>query len=696
MCPPKGSNTALNNDLEKVGNGSLAVDLRDDLVEAGVEIFLVGPHNQYVKTMKATVNQNNLMAVYLGFQTLPTNQQLSIWKVYSSAFEGIIKSPWFGESIKPTYYRTSHSGTYHVEFPRNLKDLVGDNGSLVIELKVDTHDNEESLEYVSISKSKQKDFFVFGSSLGSSKKKNFYSESSKNWMDAEFFCAKNGGHLASITTKVEKDKLDSVVGGFSNDYAIGAKKYNSGWEWFDGSPWNHNSSVFDFNTEDFKGNCLLYNAKDRSMYTGKCTKTSLFICNLGKTTLRGSNNVTLVYNKTNIPDTFSDIIVKHYQPKAETFDFSNKKQTGFSLKWKLVKGSIDYEIEVDDAKGCIKTPEAVGNNGNFTIILDIPSNQPTNVIQDEIFIELRSGKQKLDRVKQKMSYNFFKKEYFLYEDSKEAERSWQEADSMCEKQGGRLASVHSLEELHAVGKVIGGYWKGVWLGGRRIRAGHWVWSDNSAWDYDNWDTEDPEITYGSQGDTNNCTVIWDDLTWWDQPCISGSYHLNRVACQKSSWVYDQHVQVPANTTKLRFTKDNFTSAKFYTWWEYEVVDHKLVEEDKNISFVSFEFDWDVNNEAENDTKCELGDWVAARGEFKYKNIYYIRLANLANEAAAKNIATDWLLSKALEYKVDMIKDGSLQYEDWCKHGEIQEEYKVEVFEGYMHAVGLLGSSEIIR
>ena len=44
----------------------------------------------------------------------------------------------------------------------------------------------------------------------------------------------------------------------------------------------------------------------------------------------------------------------------------------------------------------------------------------------------------------------------------------------------------------------------------------------------------------------------------------------------------------------------------------------------------------------------------------------------------------------------MIKNESLQFKDWCEHGEIMEEYKVEVFEGFIHAVGLLGSSEIIR
>ena len=691
VCPPKGSNTALNHDLEKVGNTSLTDDLKDELVDAAVEIFLIGPHKEYVKAITAKMNSENFMDVYLGFQTLPINVKLNIWKVYSSAFEGRIQSPWFGENMKPTYYKTQHSGKYIVQFPRNLKDLVGKNGSLVIRLEVNTDENQgSSEEYVTISKGSRK-LDVFGYSLGKIKGKNFHTKSPENWADSEYFCARNGGHLVSIKSKAEKDELDVLIGGFGSIYAIGAKKYDSGWKWFDGSPWNHNNSVFDINTEFTPGNCLAYDARDKNMYTKECKDKNSIICDLGHTKFSGFTNATYAYKGKDIQDMFSDIIVKHHQPKTDNFDHQKKKNTGFILDWTILNGSLNYEIQKNYEKGCIKTPVVVGIKGNYTIMLNIPLKK----IVDKVLVEVRTDIQRFYGVEGKMYYNFFRKKYFRFVDTYGNDHHcWQEADSKCLRQGGHLASVHSPEDLKGVGEAVGDYETGVWLGGRLTRAGHWSWSDGSPWDYENWDTEDPEIRYGSKGHTNNCTVVWDDLTWWDEPCSLS--HKNIIACQKNSWVNAQHVHIPSNTTKLKFTKENFTSATFHIWWEYEVTNLTLLVMNRNRSFPSFQLNWNVGDEPINDTKCDLGNWTPVRGENKYKNNYFLRLANLAREAATHNIMTEWLLTRALEYKVDIIRNESLEYKDWCKYGEVQEEYKADVFEGYMHAVGMISSSDIIR
>ena len=689
ICPPKGSNTALNHDLEKVENASLTGDLKEELVAAALKIFLVGPHKEYVKTMTAMVNPRNLIDVYLGFQSFPLYQTLTGWKVNSSAFEGKIQSPWFGENIKPTYYKTRHYDTYRLQFPKNLKDLVGKNGSLVLKLKVDTHENEGSLECVTISKGKRQ-LGVYGHHFGNTGRRNFYNQTSKNWSEAELFCASNGGHLVSIKTKAEKYELDSVVGGFDSYYAIGARKYDSGWEWFDGSPWNHNNTVFDIKTDGFEGNCLFYSGKDRQMYTRECHYRRNFICDLGESKFSGLNNITYVYKERSIPNVFPDILVKLYQSKTVNIDHKKRRQTGFSLEWKIVNGNSKLEIEKNSLKGCIKTPLVITNKGHYTTKLNIPS----SAIQEKVYIEIKTGIHKLAGRTENMTHNFLRKEYFLCE-GKWPKTSWQKADSMCERQGGQLASVHSMDELNAVGLAVGGYWEGVWLGGRLTRAGHWVWSDGSPWDFENWDTEDPEIKYGSQGKANNCTVIWDDSTWWDQPCLP-SEHSRRIVCQKNSWANAQHVQITSNATKLTFTKENFTSATFHTWWEYDVTNQTLLTGKTNSTVASFEIEWNVDSDAKNDTNCELVNWSPVRGESKYTNVYVIRLANLVHEAALQNVTNDWLVTKALEYKVDVIRNGSLHYKEWCEHGEIQEEYKAEVIEDYLHAVGMLASSEIIR
>ena len=96
-----------------------------------------------------------------------------------------------------------------------------------------------------------------------------------------------------------------------------------------------------------------------------------------------------------------------------------------------------------------------------------------------------------------------------------------------------------MEELNAVAKATerkdDNNDDGIWLGGRLTSAGHWVWSDGSIWDFDNWDKEDPNVRYGTQGANNNCTAMWKDKTWWDWPC--GTLNMNRFPCQKLLWTH---------------------------------------------------------------------------------------------------------------------------------------------------------------
>ena len=65
------------------------------------------------------------------------------------------------------------------------------------------------------------------------------------------------------------------------------------------------------------------------------------------------------------------------------------------------------------------------------------------------------------------------------------EKTWSEAESECQKEGGHLASVTSEEVNQAVKNVADG--NRVWLGGRgRKEDGELTWSDKTTWGYTNW------------------------------------------------------------------------------------------------------------------------------------------------------------------------------------------------------------------
>ena len=85
---------------------------------------------------------------------------------------------------------------------------------------------------------------------------------------------------------------------------------------------------------------------------------------------------------------------------------------------------------------------------------------------------------------------------------------WSEAEAECQKEGGHLPSVTSEEkdkELKQVGSTIPGYGASFWLGGKQ-ESGVLTWSDNSTWEFTNWD--------GSISDchnSNGSSYVMDEL-----------------------------------------------------------------------------------------------------------------------------------------------------------------------------------------
>ena len=66
-------------------------------------------------------------------------------------------------------------------------------------------------------------------------------DSGMTWTEAEAYCRKLGGHLATITSREEQDVIASLVlTGSRNSYWLGGQKDSSGaWSWVDGSEWSY-------------------------------------------------------------------------------------------------------------------------------------------------------------------------------------------------------------------------------------------------------------------------------------------------------------------------------------------------------------------------------------------------------------------------------------------------------------------------
>ena len=91
-------------------------------------------------------------------------------------------------------------------------------------------------------------------------------------------------------------------------------------------------------------------------------------------------------------------------------------------------------------------------------------------------------------------------------------KTWSEAESECQKEGGHLASVTSEEVNQVVAEVAGG--NGVWLGGRgRKKGGELTWSDKSTWGYTNFEDtpSDGDCVRSYNGEWNVRSCTWEFL-----------------------------------------------------------------------------------------------------------------------------------------------------------------------------------------
>ena len=119
VCPPKGTNTALNYDLINQ-NKTLTEEQKQKLKEAVQVAFFNDDNSKFAEKCLDVTNQENIGKLFNGFQTVPTILGKYGFEVKMTGSEGQISSPGHGnKSEKQTQY--IH---YILDFPDNLMDLM--------------------------------------------------------------------------------------------------------------------------------------------------------------------------------------------------------------------------------------------------------------------------------------------------------------------------------------------------------------------------------------------------------------------------------------------------------------------------------------------------------------------------------------------------------------------------------------------
>ena len=453
ICPPKDSNTALYHDLVKAGNGSLSDSKRKTLKEAANEIFMGKAHKEYVKKMSATLHMGNMDQVLQGFHSLPTpcndanGLKIKMWNL-----NGTITTPWFQKEYVEEFYQWDRDFLMVLELPDDIKDQVG-RGSLIINLEVDTREEQDWVEEVSLMPN-----FTFHTTR-------------KTWSEAEADCQRDGGNLASVTSEEVNQAVMNVAG--DNQVWLGGRRELREWTWSDLSTWGYSS----WDSFSIGGDCARF--ESGKWYDPPCSKEYQFICQK-KNNLKGQRKINLVYTIDKLEFSSFNVRYKYEAASQLLLDgWKNKRMTGFRLSWRIENKNPPLTAKISVVGRSVETPnfgdtfEEISEpslDSLYKVTLAPPKD--LQMINDSLVIELNVNKKQSDEVHAFTSYMLYKEK-----------KSWTDADIHCKNKGGQLASIHSKREQMMAEKAAEGEF--VWLGGRKI-DGKWHWANNATWNFENW------------------------------------------------------------------------------------------------------------------------------------------------------------------------------------------------------------------
>ena len=230
-----------------------------------------------------------------------------------------------------------------------------------------------------------------------------------------------------------------------------------------------------------------------------------------------------------------------------------------------------FKIKMWNLNGTITTPwfqkdyvvEYYQEDKEFLMVLELPDNIKDQVGSGSLLIDLEVDIRDVEGwVEEISTFTFYT-----------TGKTWAEAESDCQKEGGHLASVTS-EEVNLLIKNVTGD-KSVWLGGRK-ELGEWTWSDKSIWGFTKW--AGPMFT--------DCLSLSRYGSWYADEC-SEKYEF---ICQKDNNFKREE------TIRLNFSKNTLNFSNFLLWYNYKAASQQLLDSWKDKRMTGFRLSWNIENE----------------------------------------------------------------------------------------------------
>ena len=610
VCPPKGSNTALNYDLMKADNDLVTEQERGKLLQDAYSAFVEAPFQEHFDRLLSQVNPENLENLFRGYQSIPKMTDENVTETLFCSLNGTFHTPWFGGDFEKTFFESDQQHRARIEFPENLKEEIG-SGRLVIELEINTR--EELNETVWI-RNDTAEILVY----------KFHPEG-KNWEDAERFCDAEGGHLASIQTFDQKRLVAEITPTYSasDTHAwVGSTNNERGAVWERES--NHTCTAVKRST----GSSTL------TTYDHDCSKVCAFICQAGRTNLSGKASLRLSFTKDNV--TFSTFLVQYsYIPthSKQEQSWNEREMTGFNLSWEIQNKNLPLYFETEEVGYVTETPDFRGpfqpefykNDHTYEATLNVPENLSEQIANGSLVIEVevnliegRGEEVQVSKGGQKV--------YTIHME----EKPWHDAEAHCQSIGGNLASIESVKELKHIDIR-----SSPWIGG--IYEGTWSWSDGSPWLYSPWGSGFGRGT--PEGE--RCVYLWSDSKFYDEDCAAPGVFI----CQ-TTW------DTLKERAKFTFTQEQISRLSvFKVQYKNTAVSQQLIDLGRERTMTGFKLDWYITDSdgrrVTNGKQENKPDWKPSVLAPKYENPWLVRMVELARRARLQKIPIEVLVERSL-------------------------------------------------
>ena len=278
ICPPKGTNTAVNHVLDKVKNKGLSTKQKDIFKSALQDIFISRPSKRFATDMAHLLNIGSLQDMKEGCVEIIYNDNSSILMIQTNISKGKFSTPGFGD---PEYLGEFFALDHEIHLQLNTSAMFSSSSSSELVINVTASDDEE---WHHTSQDAELKLYKMV----------------KPFHEAENFCIGLGGHLASARSKEENGRVLSEARD-SSVWLGGTDEATEGhWSWLDGNPWNFtNWGKYEPSSQNGdQKNCLTVRALEGelspSWHAVSCEDTSgSFLCRVEPTKVTGSKTLNI-------------------------------------------------------------------------------------------------------------------------------------------------------------------------------------------------------------------------------------------------------------------------------------------------------------------------------------------------------------------------------------------------------------------